>query len=176
MYPIIINGGIMKNFKIKKFTLICVSFLSCIVLSCCFSGCSTSTLLSSNNESAQKSVYQSSVNVLSKDINSSLSNFDSYLKKKNIDKVKEAYNNIQSKVDTFNKLTVPDNYNNVHKLYSDAFTQLQAALKDYINVYIDIINKSQTTDVLNTRISSVQAEYSSGIDLLGKADKAIEEL
>lgn len=165
-----------RSFK-KIVTALSVFTLSCflVIAAMCICSCDKIGMNVSDVEKAATNAYFSEVTSLSRDLTSSLADFQADVKEKNIDAMKDKLEKTQSIIDDFNKLDVPQNCEDVQKDYLDGFIQLQNALSNYVQIYSDFINGTIDNSVLQERVAEVQKSYNEGLALLRQADKLASE-
>lgn len=165
------NDNNYKSSLVRFRSLLIIAVSAILIIGACaaFSGCGANTVTEINK--ANDTVYLAQVNSVSKSINGELSNFSQFVKEKDVEAMQNTYNKVQDQVDTLAHSVVPENMADAHNSYISAFTQLQASLKDYIQIYSDMKSGAQTHDVLTQRIATVQTEYNQGINMMQDAEK-----
>lgn len=149
------------------------------VLTCAFVlvGCNGKNAIptASDMEKAATSAYLAEVNSVVSEFKTTLSDFSTDIKEKNVTNMKNKLEASQKLIDTFNQIEVPQNCTDVQKAYSDGLLQMQQALSDYISIYSSFVNSELDNSVLNERMVSVQKSYDMGLNLLKQADKLAAE-
>ena len=128
-----------------------------------------------NAEKAATLTYFAEVNAVVGEFKTTLGDFSADVKDKNVNNMKDKIDASQKLIDQFNKLDVPKNCEDVHKLYLDGLVQMQQALSNYVQIYDDFQSGSIDNNVLNQRVADVQSSYNSGLNLLTQADKLAAE-
>lgn len=159
---------IKANIKKIVVAVCCLSLCAVTLAGCSQFGFPTSV---ADAEKAASSAYFAEVNAVVNEFKTTLGDFPSDVKEKNVQNMKDKVDASQKLIDQFNKLDVPKNCEDVQKLYSDGLVQMQQALSNYVQIYSDFTAGQIDNSVLNQRIAEVQSSYNQGISLLTQADQ-----
>lgn len=167
----------MQNKKIIKKILAFTFALTvgCVALAG-LSACQGFGLSQNDINKASSTAYLTEINKITKEFGNTLSDFQNCIKEKDVNGMKDKVDFCQTIIDDFNKVEAPENCKAAQKSYSDAFLQLQQALKDYTQIYKDFSEGTQPSNVLQQRIVKVQESYNQGMELLKKADEEASKI
>ena len=159
----------MTKTSIRNILITAIAALLC-AFTLCSCGPISNMTNADNAQKTQTAIYYSTLYQITNDLKAELGDFNTLVKNKDTNAMKEKLNNSQKLIDQLKDIDVPQGCEEVQQNYLDAFVQMQEALSNYINVYTDFINGSIDNSVLNTRVADIQKSYTQGLDLLVKAD------
>lgn len=159
--------------KLRIFAVaaLCIACLTALV------GCSSSTTVQTDEQSLNRQ-YMASVNSIMETLQENLTDFTAAVKDGEVVSLDSQLSAVDTCVNDLDALDVPDAMKDIHKQYTNAATELQTALKDYVQLYEDV--KAPATGSYDysdyaDRLADIQSHYDAGIKALQDADKAAQD-
>ena len=142
-------------------------------------GCSSSDSQQEKTPAQVNREYMSSVNSISQEAASALSNFSDAAAKQDVAAMRVAASNATKALDKIAALEAPDALKVVKSEYEAGANDLGQALSDYVEIYAQIKNAGENLDAAAEAakgIDDVKARYDSGIEHLSKADSMVADM
>lgn len=142
-------------------------------------GCSSSDSQQEKTPAQVNREYMSSVNSISQEAASALSNFSDAAAKQDVAAMRVAASNATKALDKIAALEAPDALKDVKSEYEAGANDLGQALSDYVEIYAQIKNAGENLDAAAEAakgIDDVKARYDSGIEHLSKADSMVADM
>lgn len=142
-------------------------------------GCSSSDSQQKKTPAQVNREYMSSVNSISQEAASALSNFSDAAAKQDVAAMRVAASNATKAFDKIAALEAPDALKDVKSEYEAGANDLGQALSDYVEIYAQIKNAGENLDAAAEAakgIDDVKARYDSGIEHLSKADSMVADM
>lgn len=142
-------------------------------------GCSSPDSQQEKTPAQVNREYMSSVNSISQEAASALSNFSDAAAKQDVAAMRVAASNATKAFDKIAALEAPDALKDVKSEYEAGANDLGQALSDYVEIYAQIKNAGENLDAAAEAakgIDDVKARYDSGIEHLSKADSMVADM
>ena len=155
-------------------------FASLVAVLLLLSGCSSGATLETEEEPKTASQYMVELNDYSGKLADKMQEFSEAASAGRISamqtKVQEAY----AILDEMTNLEAPDDISDIKNGYNDAISQFKSALNDYIALFTEIYDSSDTGSfdysTYSQRLEDVQKQYDSALGSLEDADKKASEM
>lgn len=126
---------------------------------------------------AKNRQYMSSVNQIMETLNTNMDGFVTAVKEGEVVSLSSQLSAVDQCVSDLNALDVPDAMSDIHASYVEGATELQTALKDYVDLYEEVkvpASGSYDYDDYQERLKDIQSHYDAGIKALEEADEAAQ--
>ncbi|MGN0302091.1 MAG: hypothetical protein ACI4BI_04355 [Anaerotardibacter sp.] len=153
----------------KRIILACVLCITCL---CLLVGCGSSNA-AQNDEQSKNRQYMTQVNSIMDTIKSDLDGFSETLKSGEVVSLDSQLTDVSKQVETLKALEAPEALKSVHDSYVLGAEELQAALKEYVDLYQKVKLEGGSLDAAS--LASIQEHYDAGITALKDADTKATE-
>ena len=157
-----------------------MTFLTAACLAFPLAGCSSPSSMELENQPVTASQYMVNLNDTTGRLSEKLTEFSQSVGSGKISAMQTKAQEAYAILDEMSALEAPEDVTDIKNAYDDAATQLKGALNDYMALYTEIYDSSETSgfdySTYSQRIEDIQKQYDGAIGALEDADKKATEM
>lgn len=157
-----------------------VALTTAALAALCLSACiGSQPVPEDENKELTPAQYMTNVNQIAENLSASLEAFEEAVDDNDLSAMQAKADSAFAVLDEFESMDIPEQLKDVNEKYQDASDSLKSALNDYIALYTEISDSSDSKPFdygkYPERLESIQKQYDNGLNLLEEADKLAAE-
>lgn len=177
-----LNNNTKDNRHSFKMSVLVVSLILSFIAILLTCGCSSESAIEPQEQPASASDYMVSLNDCSTRLSQKLQEFSDAASEQRISAMNSNAEEAYEILDEMSSLEAPDDVSDLKNKYNDAASKLKDALSEYIALYVEIYDSSQSSSAqfdystYTERLQSIQQQYDDALNALEEADKMATEM